>query len=284
MIALIFWNICKNPIQNEIADLVVDVSSEASLSGHSGEVLLGLAEPDDIDDAGIIALLTTRLPNFSWWARWSLGKRFLLIGNIQAGMLTSFPEEYGCFPNTLTRITNKPKVFPLWFVHLDSPLGVRSAAVHGTTEGTELRKSIDSFELKWSSVDTIAIGDFNMTPYDAGMVAPGAVNAVPCRSVAKKISRLVKRKKRTYFFNPMWELLGSVTHSQQPGTYFMRPKDDSTQWFLVDQAIVRPSMMSFINGHPSIITRVGTTSLLGPRSGINKLISDHLPVVLSLNI
>lgn len=285
MIALAFWNIGKNrDIYNEVADLICEISSCPSISGPDGEVLIGLAEPGDIDDAKIITSLRSQSVKGNWWARWSIGKRFLLLSNIQPTALTSLPEQYGCFPNQLTRYNSNPKSFPLWFVHLDSPLNSRSSVVHGITEGFEFRKSIDKFETDNASIDTIAIGDFNMTPYDAGMVAPHAINAVPCRSVAAKISRKIKGLDHAYFFNPMWELLGSVTKNQHPGSYFMRLKDDSTQWYLIDQAIVRPSMVASIVGKPRILTSTGKRSLLTPGNLIDKKISDHLPLLLSLNI
>jgi hypothetical protein len=285
MIALAFWNIFKNQgaCQN-IADLLFDLSSNLTISGPDGEVLLGIAEPGEIDDAEIVKRISLVKPGSVWWARWSIGKRFLLIGNIQSSELSSFPEVYGCFPNTLTRSTPARKTLPIWFVHLESPQGARSNVVHGVSEGAGLRHEIVTFENSVPSGDTIAIGDFNMAPYDAGMVAPRALNAVPCRTVAAKTSRTIKGTPYSYFFNPMWELLGSQTASQQPGTFFMTPRDDSTQWYILDQVILRPDVIAHMHGVPKIITRVGVTSLLTKRNGINKKISDHLPIVLSLKI
>ena len=90
--------------------------------------------------------------------------------------------------------------------------------------------------------NTIILGDFNMNPFDHGMIAGNAFNAVMSESIARKGYRTIQGKKHEYFYNPSWKLYGS--DSKKPGTYFLsHPNHTSFHWNIYDQVLIRPSLL-----------------------------------------
>ena len=70
------------------------------------------------------------------------------------------------------------------------------------------------------------LGDFNMNPFEKGMIEPDAFNAVLSTVEAKNEERTNWYKKFDYFYNPMWSFLGDRNYltgnTKLPGTYYFR--------------------------------------------------------------
>ena len=133
---------------------------------------------------------------------------------------------------------------------------------------------------------TIIMGDFNMNPFENGVVAANALHAISDRRIARKLTRTVAGQEYHYFYNPMWNHLGDALPGP-PGTYFYsNGKQVDHYWHTFDQVLIRPELLdAFADDGLRIITEIGGQSLLKP-SGIPDYSagSDHLPIVLHLNL
>jgi hypothetical protein len=133
---------------------------------------------------------------------------------------------------------------------------------------------------------TVVIGDFNMNPFEDGLVAADAFHSVMDRQTAAELTRTVDSKKRKYFFNPMWSLLGDASPGP-PGTYYYRGSGQICYfWNTFDQVLLRPSLLDcFRSEDLEVITSVGSQSLRKQNGRPNRnLYSDHFPIRLQLTI
>ncbi len=168
----------------------------------------------------------------------------------------------------------------LCLAHLPSKL--HSDDVDQLHEAIYFRKDIESAEVSSNHQNTIVLGDFNMNPFDDGMVSAAAMNAVPSLAIARRESRVVSGRSHQFFYNPMWNLLGDFAGA--PGSYFLSsPGYLSHYWNLLDQVLLRPTIADRLDRSSlGVLTQAGTMSLLS-QDGRPK-ISDHLPIYFSLDL
>ena len=132
---------------------------------------------------------------------------------------------------------------------------------------------------------TMVLGDFNMDPFDAGMVNGDGFHAVMDRRVAAKGSRRILDQERSFFYNPMWKLMGDHSAGALGTFYRNRGGFVNYFWHTFDQVLLRPSLLAaFREEELSIVESIGSASLLATNEpGINARFSDHLPVLLNLH-
>jgi endonuclease/exonuclease/phosphatase family metal-dependent hydrolase len=167
-------------------------------------------------------------------------------------------------------------------VHLPSRLYVSTD--EQTPNAIRVSRKIDEFELQVSHSKTLVIGDFNMDPFDNGMIAADGLHGVSDRSIAKELSRTVMGEERKFFYNPMWSRYGDETRGP-PGTYYRRGGQISHFWHMFDQVLLRPSLLEYYSSPSAlqIIDKIGHHYLM--KDGrIDKTISDHLPIFLRLDL
>lgn len=171
----------------------------------------------------------------------------------------------------------------LFGVHLSSKLHLSEA--EQLIEGQSLRSQIERIETETEHSRTVIFGDFNMNPFEPGMVANLAFHGVMDRRVAERQSRSVLFQDSTFFYNPMWKPMGDSSVAAL-GTYF---RGSGTHihyfWNTFDQVLIRPSLLKvFREEDLQIVQTIGTRSLLAATSpGINDSLSDHLPIIFKLN-
>ena len=56
--------------------------------------------------------------------------------------------------------------------------------------------------------NTAFVGDFNMNPFDAGMISVEAIHGLMTRQLAGQADRLHMSQARRRFYNPLWGFLG----------------------------------------------------------------------------
>jgi endonuclease/exonuclease/phosphatase family metal-dependent hydrolase len=141
---------------------------------------------------------------------------------------------------------------------------------------------IEAAEAEAGHKNTIIFGDFNMNPFDKGMVSAAALNSLPSLMTAKRESRVFQGRECSFFYNPSWILLGDLDDT--PGTYYHNaPSHLSHYWNTLDQVIVRPAIADgFQKASLKILKSTGATSLVS-RSG-KPSVSDHLPIFFCLDI
>ncbi|MCY9665126.1 hypothetical protein M5X11_09160 [Paenibacillus alginolyticus] len=132
----------------------------------------------------------------------------------------------------------------------------------------------------------IIMGDFNMNPFELGMVELDGFNAVISKDVAIGGKKTFLGKQYPYLYNPSWHLHGNINNAESvPGTYYYNG-EDSIYWYLFDQVVISPSIISrFDYSNFKIITEIPNLAgvskqLLGGRKRRpnRRLYSDHLPI------
>jgi endonuclease/exonuclease/phosphatase family protein len=152
----------------------------------------------------------------------------------------------------------------------------------------ELAALLHEAEARAGHRRTILVGDFNMNPFEAGMVDAKGFGAMMTRDLARRISS-GGPVSRTRFYNPMWARFGDLKEGP-PGTFYhSRANPTNIYWHMLDQVLVRPELIdSFINESLRVLTKVdsrdGELDLLEKKRKHWKVaVSDHLPIVFSMD-
>lgn len=172
----------------------------------------------------------------------------------------------------------------LGFVHLPSKLFL--SAEDQLQLSMQWARFVEDVELERGHQRTMILGDFNMNPFEPGMVGSSGFHAVSDRRVAARGKRTVASVERPFFYNPMWNFFGARLPGP-PGTYFYSSTGPlSYYWNIFDQVILRPSLLHNIrDGDVNIISLVGEQSLLGVEGRPDREVgSDHLPIVVTARV
>lgn len=132
---------------------------------------------------------------------------------------------------------------------------------------------------------TVLIGDFNLNPFDRGMATARGFYGVMSRAdAARKIQRLNFRE-YPLFYNPMWSRLGDESPGP-PGSYYRsRTEHLSYYWHTYDQVLIRPELFPCFDARNlEVLTRIGSVELLRNRIPDAENLSDHLPVLIGLEL
>lgn len=187
MTTILFWNINKQPLLKEIVFLC-----------HTHKVdILVLAECKLSD----VAILQAINPNIE--------RKYLAPFNPSAYL--SFFYRYPIECISLVRDQGRTSIkrisppigndFILVALHLPSKLRMQDK--EQVFECIRVAQLIEEAESRLEHDRTLVIGDFNMNPFETGMVSADGFHAVMDRNIADKVSRKVQRKDCKYFYNPM---------------------------------------------------------------------------------
>ena len=265
---VLFWNVGRKDLTEQIVNLA-----------RSKEVdILVLAE-NPVEST----LLKTALEegtNFSFYAGISVCKKITLVTKFDNNQVATIRENSRMTIRKI-QLSDCP-VFLFAALHL---MDKRSASNHSQTiEAQQFVSFLDEIEQEYKTNRLVVVGDFNMNPFDIGMITASGFHASMSRQVAQRQSRKVQGKSYSYFYNPCWGLLGDI-HKDIPGTYYYKPSGhDSYGWNVLDQVILRPSLISnFVKESLEIIHTDGVNSLITtnqvPRRSVY---SDHLPLFFTL--
>ena len=131
----------------------------------------------------------------------------------------------------------------------------------------------------------VVIGDFNVNPYEPGMIMADKLHAVPAKPVAARGRRTIMRKSYPMFYNPSWRLYAEG-EGGPGGTYFRATNDvDCVFWNVFDQVLVRPALLPRL---PIDCVRViDKDESVGfrrqPAGTPDERISDHLPILFTMH-
>jgi hypothetical protein len=144
----------------------------------------------------------------------------------------------------------------------------------------ELAQQIDTEEQRVGHRRTVVVGDFNMNPFENGMVAAGALHAVSSRRVASRVTRTVQKREYQFFYNPMWGHFGDIASETAGSYYYSRAEHVNYFWNVFDQVLIRPSLAEAFNPSSLAIVRTaGARSLIGIDGKPDSVqFSDHLPI------
>jgi hypothetical protein len=152
-------------------------------------------------------------------------------------------------------------------------------------ECTELARRISEQEEAAGHNRTILVGDFNMNPFEFGMVAASGLNSVVSRKVADLGVRTVQGREYRFFYNPMWNHLGDAKSDSAGSYYYDNAQHVNYFWNVFDQVLIRPELTKgFDPNRLNIVTSVGARSLVRSDGRPDyTYASDHLPIVFELD-
>lgn len=128
---------------------------------------------------------------------------------------------------------------------------------------------------------SIIVGDFNLEPYEYGMVGAPYFHSIPIYKEAVRKFREVSEEKYYMFYNPMWNFFGDF--KKPYGTHYYNQGTNCTYWSILDQVIIRPSIRkSFVDKSLKIVTKTQKYRLLDNNGHPNINISDHLPIIFEI--
>lgn len=169
------------------------------------------------------------------------------------------------------------------FCHLQSKM--HKDEVDLTIEAVRNMSIIRDFE-KNNGEMTVICGDFNLHPFESGMLADLGFNALMDSSIVQnRKTRVVSGNTQTYFYNPMWSLLGDIHLNDTPGTFYANGPNVSYLWHMFDQVIMRPDVIPFfVKKDLRILAKGASYNLLSSGGVISTKYSDHLPIKFNLSI
>jgi exonuclease III len=136
----------------------------------------------------------------------------------------------------------------------------------------------------------IVVGDFNMNPFDAGMVEPRGFYAISFAEMIRE-KRVFQGSEEMMFYNPCWWLLGDYHPEKKEmkttGThYYEGAYSKKLYWHLFDQVIISKKLIaSFIHTDLDIIHIDEIVDELKEKPDRKTAkFSDHLPISFSLNL
>lgn len=169
------------------------------------------------------------------------------------------------------------------FCHLDSKVNASDETLARKAE--KFKALIEEYE-KVESKDnkTIVCGDFNMNPYESGMLGACSFNAMMDKRIALKKKRRLDGDDYNFFYNPMWGCLGDNGKGGTPGTHYLTGSEyTQPYWHMLDQVILRPDVIPYFDDNGLKILKSGRTYSLVSRDGHpDKKKSDHFPILFTL--
>jgi hypothetical protein len=264
---LLFWNINKKPLANEIKSLC---------DCYNVDILI-LAE-NEMQDRDILPILNQN-SNRIFIAPFNPSTKISFYTRIHDFELICDSEYWG----SIRKIIHPSGIeILLVAVHIKSKL--RSNEEEQAALSTRINKEINKYEQQQGHTRTIVIGDFNMNPFETGMVSADGFHGVMDKQTALKNSRIIQGQKRKYFYNPMWSRLGDESEGQTGTHYYNSSGMIEYFWHTLDQVLLRPSLLPFYHqNNLKVIDEINGQSLI-KRGKVLKYFSDHLPIMVKLTI
>lgn len=266
---ILFWNINRKDLREELNLIADEIEPDILLLAES-----------DLTVVEVLKALNKTKTNYSFNSDPICGK-IKMFSKFHDKFIISITSNLRYIVKSI-EVPSYPK-FNLMVLHYQSKINWDS--FDQMAHILELNSTISTFEQSQGSLKTLLIGDFNMNPFESGMVQTTGLHSVMSKSVALKQKRTVDGKDYPFFYNPMWSFLGDSGKGSVNGTYYkVMSKPINYFWNLFDQVLLRPDLLEhFDEDKLEIITEIGKNKkLLNSKGIINTKISDHLPISLTL--
>ena len=196
---------------------------------------------------------------------------FIVSKNLKGSLIREYKDRL-----FLYQLTWQEEFFSLGVVHLPSKLYKSTAAQ--SEQVAKYVREIRMFEEELQHKNTILIGDFNMNPFEPGMVLASLFNSVCSPAIALKQKRTIDGEDYDYFFNPSWKNYAGVGNDVYGTYYYHACGTDEFHWNNLDQVLIRPSILQQYDPEFFVLHDVLEFDLRKRNNGI----SDHYPILLEL--
>lgn len=268
-LSFLFWNLNKKPLWDRLVSII---------QRHDIDIVI-LAECPEVTTAFCKQLSECTQKRFHFVPGQS--PRLQLVTCLREEALTPvFDDPSGRLTIRRLRIHDRRIDILLAAVHLPSKLYYPDQDQQFIA--TEIARDIDHHESRLANTRTVLVGDFNMNPFDNGIVGAGGLHAVMTRNVANGNTRRVEGREYRYFYNPMWSCFGDRSEGPAGTYYYRKTTHISYFWNIFDQVLLRPELMHWLR-ELKILDSDGSASLVDeqgrpdPEAG-----SDHLPLYFCL--
>ena len=137
---------------------------------------------------------------------------------------------------------------------------------------------------------TVVIGDFNVDPFEPGMLHADGLFAMIAFRDAEVGVRTIRQKSYQPFYNPMWSLYGDIG-GRAPGTCrFVHDDVNCAYWHMHDQVIVRPALgrqgikVEILQCYSDAHGKVMSLSNDAGDSPDAESFSDHFPLLVTITL
>lgn len=269
MLNVLFWNVQKKNLTPQIVNLVRSKAVD----------ILILAE-NSVSSVQLIQALNTNGPYYFQNNPLSQCRKITVITKFHYDLIVPIEEDH--------RLTIR-------HVHLPSGEDFLLTALHLVDKGNFTAESQNEAaslvaeqlvraESRFGFNRHIVLGDFNMNPFETGMIKANGFHGTMSSEVAGRGSRTVQYREYPYFYNPTWSLFGDLNKDVSGTYYYQHAEHVCYEWNVFDQVLIRSSMVNnFVKGSLEIIQTDGVSSLLTNRNVPDKkTFSDHLPLFFTL--
>lgn len=262
----LFWNTNKKKNNQIIKDLIIDLDP----------TIVALAEYEDDEEALLRSLD-------------ALGKYYYSLEKIacnRINIITKYkPEKIEHFSDadhyTIKRFPYKREGQLVVFLHFPSKMYTQPGGC--VARSVRLKNAILKDKDKSKISNIVVMGDFNMNPFEEGMVIADGFHAVSSRKIAEIEKRCVGGENQDIFYNPMWNMFGD--NNTPVGTYYYKNSQDLCYfWNIFDQVIISSALIPYFrNDKLKIINNVNGNDLTNSKGIPNENISDHFPLFFSID-
>jgi len=270
MATFLFWNLNRKPLQDQIVTLCRE---------HRVDILI-LAESELSRVALLEALNGGQRAKFKM--PFNLSARLSFFIRYPSRCLKSVRDDGG----VAVRQFIPPIGLDMLLVAVHLPSKLYSSESDLAFESTRVAEVIKEAEGKVGHSRTIIVGDFNMNPFEPGVIGARGLHAVMDRRIALQGDRTIQGERYRFFYNPMWGRLGDKSKGP-PGTYYFNTSNYvNFFWNIFDQVLVRPELLGFFpDDRLEVLSTVGERSLLSS-TGIpdRSFGSDHLPLLFEVEV
>lgn len=271
---VLFWNINRNNLYDEVKILVqlhnINLLVLIECGEHEDSILRNLQSYNS-DFRSIHSIIFNK------------AKIFTCLNHLEI-IETYGHGRYGLYDLKIENFAN----LLMGIVHFPSKVNWGNSDDH-TGLCTSLREDVELKEIEVEHQRTFILGDFNMNPFEIGLVSANGLNNTNSKEIAYLGKRDVLGKPFKFFYNPMWNFFGEFSKGDVCGShYFDTYKYINLHWNIYDQVLLRPELLDdFHEVHLEILSEINGRSLLksvNSTTRINKKISDHLPIKFNLNL
>jgi hypothetical protein len=267
----LFWNLKSKNLVNEISNI-------AALRGVD---ILILAECGGISDSELLLKLNEKETRYSANHPNSQCEKIKIFTRFSYNLIPPQEEEVRY---TMRRLS-LPQVEPINIVAWHLPDKGNHSSESQNELASKYAHKIRNFETRYDD-KTIVIGDFNMNPFEVGMIKANGFNAVMSSVIAADEVRTVDGESYKFFYNPMWSLYGDVKNVVSGSYHYNNAELVNYRWNIFDQVLIRPSLIAnFVRESIIILDSDGTKSLITKKGYPDqKHYSDHLPLFFTLKL